>query len=70
MHLPGKEIPWKDFLNDIKQEWVKDKVDTVAAALTFFGVLAIFPFLLSHLGVSASALAGTRRSPPTLIERS
>ncbi|WP_437778641.1 YihY/virulence factor BrkB family protein [Sorangium sp. So ce1097] len=46
MHLPGKEIPWKEFLNDIKQEWVKDKVDTVAAALTFFGVLSIFPFLL------------------------
>ncbi|XYH96856.1 YihY/virulence factor BrkB family protein [Sorangium sp. So ce1128] len=53
MHLPGKEIPWKDFLNDIKQEWVKDKVDTVAAALTFFGVLSIFPFLLF-----AVALAG------------
>ncbi|MGK3999104.1 YihY/virulence factor BrkB family protein [Sorangium sp. So ce1024] len=46
MHLPGKEIPWKEFLNDIKQEWVKDKVDTVAAALTFYGVLSIFPFLL------------------------
>ncbi|WP_437732992.1 YihY/virulence factor BrkB family protein [Sorangium sp. So ce1335] len=53
MHLPGKEIPWKDFLNDLKQEWVKDKVDTVAAALTFFGVLSIFPFLLF-----AVALAG------------
>ncbi|WP_437831347.1 YihY/virulence factor BrkB family protein [Sorangium sp. So ce1153] len=53
MNLPGKEIPWKDFLNDIKQEWVKDKVDTVAAALAFFGVLAIFPFLLF-----AVALAG------------
>ncbi|WP_437607899.1 YihY/virulence factor BrkB family protein [Sorangium sp. So ce834] len=53
MYLPGKEIPWKDFLNDIKQEWVKDKVDTVAAALTFFGVLSIFPFLLF-----AVALAG------------
>ncbi|WP_437621590.1 YihY/virulence factor BrkB family protein [Sorangium sp. So ce1151] len=53
MYLPGKEIPWKDFLNDIKQEWVKDKVDTVAAALAFFGVLAIFPFLLF-----AVALAG------------
>ncbi|WP_438016485.1 YihY/virulence factor BrkB family protein [Sorangium sp. So ce315] len=46
MHLPGKEIPWKEFLNDIKQEWIKDKIDTVAAALTFFGVLSIFPFLL------------------------
>lgn len=53
MHLPGREIPWKDFLNDIKQECIKDKVDTVAGALTFFGVLAIFPFLLF-----AVALAG------------
>ncbi|MGK3969531.1 YihY/virulence factor BrkB family protein [Sorangium sp. So ce118] len=53
MHLPGKEIPWKDFLNDIKQEWVKDKVDTVAAALAFFGVLAIFPFLLFAVALAA-----------------
>ncbi|WP_437762910.1 YihY/virulence factor BrkB family protein [Sorangium sp. So ce281] len=53
MHLPGREIPWKDFLNDIKQECIKDKIDTVAASLAFFGVLAIFPFLLF-----AVALAG------------
>ncbi|WP_437913940.1 YihY/virulence factor BrkB family protein [Sorangium sp. So ce302] len=53
MHLPGREIPWKDFLNDIKQECLKDKIDTVAASLAFFGVLAIFPFLLF-----AVALAG------------
>lgn len=53
MHLPGREIPWKDFLNDLKQEFINDKVDTVAGALTFFGVLAIFPFLLF-----AVALAG------------
>lgn len=53
MHLPGKEIPWKVFLTDLKDEWVKDKVDTVAAGLTFFGVLSIFPFLLF-----AVALAG------------
>ncbi|AUX26702.1 hypothetical protein SOCEGT47_072720 [Sorangium cellulosum] len=58
MHLPGKEIPWKVFLNDIKHEWVKDKVDTVAAGLTFFGVLAIFPFLLF-----AVALAGVVINP-------
>ena len=53
MHLPGRGIPWKVFLNDIKEEWVKDKIDTVAASLAFFGVLSIFPFLLF-----AVALAG------------
>jgi membrane protein len=46
MLLPGKGIPWKVFLLDIKREWEKDKVDTVAASLAFFGVLSVFPFLL------------------------
>jgi membrane protein len=46
MVLPGKGIPWKDFLRDVQREFIKDKVDTVAGGLTFFGVLAIFPFLL------------------------
>jgi membrane protein len=46
MFLPGRGIPWKDFLLDLKREWEKDKIDTIAGGLSFFGVLALFPFLL------------------------
>lgn len=46
MHLPGRDIPWKQFLLTIKDEWMADRVDEVAGALTFSLVLALFPFLL------------------------
>lgn len=46
MVWPGRGIGWKQFFKELKQEWTDDKVGDVAAALTFFGILAIFPFLL------------------------
>src|SRR5262249_49356462 len=36
----------KDFLIAFKSEWMCDAVPDVAAALTFFGVLPLFPFLI------------------------
>jgi membrane protein len=65
MLLPGKGIPWKDFLRDLQREWIKDKVDTVAGGLTFFGVLAIFPFLL--FAVSLVGLILDRTTATALI---
>src|SRR5947209_2337674 len=46
MVLPGREVPWKAFLKALKNEWTKDKITDIAASLTFFGVLALFPFVL------------------------
>lgn len=46
MVLPGKGMGWKEFFKALKEEWKNDNVSTVAGALTFFGVLALFPFLL------------------------
>lgn len=46
MVLPGKGMSWKEFLTSLKTEWKRDDVGDVAAALTFRGILAIFPFLL------------------------
>jgi membrane protein len=65
MLLPGKGIQWKDFLKDIAREWQKDKLDTVAGGLTFFGVLAIFPFLL--FAVSLTSLIIEPSTTSTLI---
>ncbi len=46
MKLPGKGYPWKQFFIDVKNEYQKDKVNDTAGAMTFFGLLAMFPFLL------------------------
>lgn len=46
MVLPGKGMGWKEFFMALKQEWQGDNVSLVAGALTFFAVLALFPFLL------------------------
>jgi membrane protein len=46
MVFPGKGMGWKEFFQALKEEWKGDQVGIVAGALTFFGVLAIFPFLL------------------------
>ncbi|WP_224245732.1 YihY/virulence factor BrkB family protein [Hyalangium gracile] len=46
MVLPGKGMGWKEFFKTLKNEYTRDKVGDVAGALTFFGVLAIFPFML------------------------
>lgn len=46
MVLPGKGMSWKEFFTALKDEWKNDNVSLVAGALTFFGVLALFPFML------------------------
>lgn len=46
MVLPGKGMGWKEFFTDLKNEYQHDKISNVAGAVTFFGVLALFPFLL------------------------
>lgn len=44
--VPGRDVSWKAFLLALKDEWRRDNVGDVAGALTFFAILAIFPFLL------------------------
>jgi membrane protein len=58
MVLPGKGMGWVQFFKDLKNEYTRDKVSDVAGALTFFGVLALFPFLLFLV-----ALAGVLIDP-------
>jgi membrane protein len=37
---------WKSTLGALRREWKRNKLSDAAAALTFYGVLALFPFLL------------------------
>jgi membrane protein len=53
MWLPGRELGWKDFFKNLKQEYQRDQIGNVAAALTFFGVLALFPFLLFMVALAS-----------------
>lgn len=46
IRLPGKDVPWKTFFRTVAKRWSKDDLGDFAAALTYYGVLALFPFLL------------------------
>jgi len=46
MRVPGKDISWKDFFLHLAAEWDEDKLTDVAGSLTYYAVLALFPFLL------------------------
>ncbi len=43
---PGRAVKWKGTLGRLSGEWKRNKLGDAAAALTFYGVLAFFPFLL------------------------
>src|SRR3989442_14423336 len=46
MLAPANGVTWKQFFLALKERLIKDKLMDVAGSVTFFGVLALFPFLL------------------------
>lgn len=54
---PGRDIPWRDFLRALWGGLVRDEVDDVAATVTFYCVLALFPFLLFVVGVLSKVVS-------------
>jgi membrane protein len=53
VNLPGRDIPWKDFFLQLKGTYKEDRLNDTAGALTFFGVLALFPFMLFLLSLAS-----------------
>lgn len=53
MVLPGRDMPWREFFRRLKEEFERDNLLDVAGSLTFFGILAIFPFLLFLVSLAA-----------------
>ncbi|WNZ60861.1 YihY/virulence factor BrkB family protein [Myxococcus sp. MxC21-1] len=43
---PGSAAEWTDILGGLRREWQRNKLSDAAAALTFYGLLSLFPFLL------------------------
>lgn len=54
---PGRDIPWRAFLQTLGRELAEDDVDDVAATVTFYCVLALFPFLLFVVGVLSKVVS-------------
>ena len=46
MLAPAPGVTWKEFFLALKDRFLKDKLMDVAGSVTFFGILALFPFLL------------------------
>ena len=46
MLAPANGVTWREFFFALKERFIKDKLMDVAGSVTFFGVLALFPFLL------------------------
>jgi len=46
VRLPGAGMSWRQFLRELKDEISKDGITDLAATVTYYGVLALFPFLL------------------------
>ncbi|MBI3180593.1 MAG: YihY/virulence factor BrkB family protein [Myxococcales bacterium] len=53
MALPGRGMGWKEFFSLLGVEYKRDRVSEVAGALTFFSVLALFPFLLFMVALAS-----------------
>jgi membrane protein len=46
-------MSWRELFRSLKNEWREDKASEVAAALTFFGVLALFPFIIFMVALAS-----------------
>src|SRR5256885_14229740 len=46
MLAPARGVTWKEFFLALKDRFLKDRLMDVAGSVSFFGILALFPFLL------------------------
>jgi membrane protein len=75
---PGRAAKWKSTLGRLRREWKRNKLSDAAAALTFYGVLSLFPFLLFIVALAglviqpaqAQAIIGAlgRQVPPAFSQ--
>jgi membrane protein len=61
MILPGRDLSWRDFARQLYHAWRDDALADTAAALTYYGMLSLFPFLLF-----VAALAGLLLDPAAI----
>jgi membrane protein len=57
VRLPGGGMSWKEFLKGIKGELSQDGVTDIAAGVTYYGALSLFPFLLFLVALASVVIA-------------
>lgn len=60
MRLPGSGMSWKEFGVGLKDELLEDNVTDLAAGVTYYGVLALFPFLLFLVALASLVITPTQ----------
>src|SRR5215471_16001517 len=60
MVRPGKQISWKHFFTSLFGAIKQDQLGDVAAALSYYGILALFPFLLFVVALGGLMLDKSR----------
>src|SRR5215467_11542091 len=60
MVRPGKQMSWKHFCKTLFDAVQQDRLGDVAAALTYYGMLSLFPFLLFVVAVGGLLLDPAR----------
>jgi membrane protein len=53
MRLPGAGMSWKEFLVGLKDEIGQDGITDLAATVTYYGILSLFPFLLMLVAIAS-----------------
>jgi membrane protein len=53
MRLPGAGMSWKEFFADLKGEITNDAVMDLAAGVTYYGILSLFPFILMLVAIAS-----------------
>ncbi|HZZ84308.1 MAG TPA: YihY/virulence factor BrkB family protein [Anaeromyxobacteraceae bacterium] len=53
MKLPGAGMSWKEFFGAVKGEVSRNQITDVAGAVTYSGILALFPFVLFLLSLAS-----------------
>ena len=58
--LPGGAGEWRGVFSGLRQEWRRNKLSDAAAALTFYGLLSLFPFLLLTVTLAGLVIQPSR----------
>jgi membrane protein len=57
VRLPGKGMSWREFLRGLKTEVSDDGVTDLAASVTYYSILALFPFLLFVVALASVVIS-------------
>lgn len=55
--IPGRDLSWRQFFARLLKELRHDSADDVAATVTFYSMLALFPFLLFVVGALSKVVS-------------